>query len=117
MDYDKIFSADLVARIKSLHNELCEVLPSPDLDDWIRGFIGENRPENEVRIFEAIAVVYREVLAEHDLSLEHQKELYSILVMASCGYMVPNIDERLPPGSPGYDELAERWERAFIANN
>ena len=73
MDYEKILSPDLVARMTRLHAVLHESLPNSDLDYWIEGFIDEMHPENEVHIFEGIAVVYLEVISEIDFSAEKKQ--------------------------------------------
>jgi len=116
MDYKNMFSPRLVTRMTSVHSVLREAMPTMSLDGWIKGFIGENRPENEIRIFEAIAIVYREVIAELDLTSEEKQSLYNTLVMVASGYVTEDIDERLPAGSPRYSELLERWEKAFTTN-
>ena len=90
-------------------------LPVKNLDEWIGGFIGERLPENEVRIWEAIAVVFGEVCREVDLSGDEKKKLYFLLVMESSGYYMAGIEETIPPGVPGLKELAAKWQRAFRA--
>jgi hypothetical protein len=115
MDYSEVFPPELTARMTRLHGILQHVLPSSRLDDWIGGFIGERRPINEVHIFEAIAVVYLEVLNGLDASLKERKRLYSTLCMAASGFTADGIEDGLPAMAPGYYELVNLWERAYRA--
>ena len=116
MDYEKIFSPDLVVRITRVHAVLHEVLPNSDLDYWIRGFIGESRPETEAHIFEGIAVVYLEVISELDFSVEEKKELYVTLVALASGYILPDMGAGLPAGAPELSKLEDRFKQAYKTN-
>jgi hypothetical protein len=116
MDYSQYFPPNLIDRMTHLHDVLQEVLPTDGLDAWIGGFVGEIRPENEVRIFEAIAVVYSDVLKSVDSTLKQRQRLYTTLVIAASGMVVPGIEDGLPVGTPGYDELYRRFTEAFALN-
>lgn len=116
MNNRETFPPELLKRIMNLYNVLLEVLPVGNLDEWARGFVGEMRPENEVRIHEAIAVVFLAVLNELEASQQEKKRLYTVLALAASGMTVRRLEKGLPDGAPGYDELLERWKQAFTAN-
>ena len=113
MRYNQHFSPQLIARMTHVHSVLQDVLPSRELDDWIGGFVGELRPEHELRIFEAIAAVYLDVLTGIDATPQQKQRLYTALVTAASGFAVAGIDDGLPLGAPGLDELSDRFDRAF----
>ena len=116
MDYSQYFPPKLVERMTHLHDVLQEVLPTDGLDAWIGGFVGENRPENEVRIFEAIAVVYSDVLKGVEATRQERQRRYTTLVMVASGMVMPGIEDGLPVGTPSYDELYRRFTEAFALN-
>lgn len=116
MNYEKVFAPGLVSRMERLHTALYDALPNKDLDCWIRGFIGENRPENEVRILECVAVVYLELVSESDLSAKEKESLYATLVMIVSGWVVPDMEARLPQGVPSLSMLGDQLESAYATN-
>ena len=101
MDYSQCFPADLIDRMVCLHDVLQEVLPTDGLDAWVGGFVGEMRPENEVRIFEAVAVVYCDVLKGVEATLQERKRLYTTLAMAASAMAADGIEDGRPVGTPG----------------
>ena len=75
----KSLSPDLEERIRKLEPVLAEVYPISH-QEWLEGFQRDLNPEEEVRIFEAIASVYQAFLAKQALILPAKKEAYALLV-------------------------------------
>lgn len=73
----------LIERIKAFKTKLTEV-DNIQLDKTIDNFRYDRNPENEVLIWEEIANLYQKITQGSNLSLEYKKELYSVLLMASC---------------------------------
>ena len=113
-DRNKLLSAltpDQLGRIA----RLCEVTQeacSRTLDEWIGDFIGEARPENEIRTVEAIAVVYLQLTDNTDLKSEDKQSLYSVLCFLSTGFRSPEIEDKIPKGLPTGSELIEMYRVA-----
>ncbi len=91
---------------------LCEVTQEAypyTLDHWIDDFIGENRPENEIRIVEAIAVVYLQISENTDFKSEDKQGLYRLLCILSLGMTFQKIDDTIPEGFPKSAEMYEMF--------
>ncbi len=91
---------------------LCEVTQEAypySLDHWISDFIGENRPDNEIQIVEAIAVVYLQLTDITDLKTEDKQGLYRLLCMVSAGMTYQGIEDRIPKGLPTSTEIYEMY--------
>lgn len=73
----------LIERIKAFKTKLTEVDNIP-LDKTIDNFRYDRNPENEVLIWEEIANLYQKITQSSNPSIEYKKELYSVLLMASC---------------------------------
>ena len=99
---------DQLGRIARLCEVTKEACPST-LDEWIGDFIGEARPENEIRTVEAIAVVYLRLTDNTDLNSEDKKSLYGTLCFLSTGFRSPEIDDTIPEGLPTSSEMYEMF--------
>jgi hypothetical protein len=115
MDSEEAFPPGLLKRITNLYVLMHDVLPVSNLNEWIGGFVDEKRPENEVRIHEAVAVVYLSVLDGLKASQQQKKHLYTVLVLVASGMTVRHMEQGLPDAAPGHDELLGRWKQAFAA--
>lgn len=102
-----------LARLCEVTQEACPMT----LDDWIGDFIGENRPENEIRTVEAIAVVYIHLTDITDLKREEKQSLYSTLCMLSAGMTYQGIEDRIPNDLPTSSELYEMYRVARNAGD
>ncbi len=110
-DRNKLLSAltpDQLGRIARLCEVTKEACPST-LDEWIGDFIGEARPENEIRTVEAIAVVYLRLTDNTDLKIEDKQSLYGTLCFLSTGFRSPEIEDKIPKGLPTSSELFEMY--------
>jgi len=99
---------------------LCEVTQEAcpqTINDWIGDFIGENRPENEIRTIEAIAVVYLQLTDNTDLKTKDKQKLYRLLCMLSAGMTFPEIDDTILKGLPTSSELYEMYRTARAAGD
>jgi len=103
-----VLTPDQLQRLARLCEVTQEACPQ-SLDDWIGDFIGENRPENEIRTVEAIAVVYSKFSDNTDLKREDKQTLYSTLCMLSAGMTFPEIDDTIPKVLPTCSELYEMY--------
>lgn len=75
----------LIERIKSFKEILAEVETS-SLAETIDGFQRDAVPENEVKIWERIADVYRAYTTEKSVTdLATKKEVFSVILQASMG--------------------------------
>lgn len=107
---------DQLGRIARLCEVTKEACPST-LDEWIGDFIGEARPENEIRTVEAIAVVYLRLTDNTDLNSEDKKSLYGTLCFLSTGFRSPEIEDKIPKGLPTSSELFEMFRVARAAGD
>ena len=94
-----------LARLCEVTQEACQMT----LDDWISDFIGEYRPENEIRCVEAIAVVYLQISENTDFKSEDKQGLYRLLCILSAGMTYPEIEDRIPKGLPTSTEMYEMF--------
>ena len=94
-----------IARLCEVTQEAC----SMTLDEWIGDFIGEARPENEIRTVEAIAVVYLRLTDNTDLKIEDKQSLYGTLCFLSTGFRSPEIEDKIPKGLPTSTEMYEMF--------
>ena len=99
---------DQLGRIARLCEVTKEACPST-LDEWIGDFIGEARPENEIRTVEAIAVVYLRLTDNTDLNSEDKQSLYGTLCFLSTGFRSPEIEDKIPKGLPTSTEMYEMF--------
>jgi len=111
-----VLTSDQLQRLARLCEVTQEVCPHT-LDDWISDFIGENRPENEIRTVEAIAVVYSKLSDNTDLKTKDKQKLYRLLCMLSAGMTFPEIDDTIPEGLPTSSELYEMYRAARTAGD
>ena len=102
-----------LARLCEVTQEACQM----SLDEWIGDFIGEARPENEIRTVEAIAVVYSQLSDNTDLTCEDKQSLYSVLCFLSTGFQSPEIEDKIPKGLPTSSKLYEMYRVARAAGD
>lgn len=95
-------------RVERLREVLAEAYPMT-LEGWIDGFLRDANPEQEIQIIEAVAVAYRQLTAQADLSAEEKKRLYGILCTLTAMGESPELQASLPQGK-GLPELPEIWE-------
>ena len=111
-----VLTPDQLQRLARLCEATQEACPHT-LDDWISDFIGERRPENEIRTVEAIAVVYSKLSDNTDLKTEDKQGLYRLLCMVSAGMTYQGIEDRIPEGLPTSTEMYEMYRTARIAGD
>ena len=111
-----VLTPDQLQRLARLCEVTQEACPQT-LDDWIGDFIGENRPENEIRTVEAIAVVYLQLTDSTDLKTETKQSLYRLLCILSAGMIYPEIEDRIPEGLPTSTEMYEMYSAARAAGD
>jgi len=111
-----VLTPDQLQRLARLCEVTQEACPH-SLDDWISDFIGERRPENEIRCVEAIAVVYLQLTDNTGLKTEDKKGLYRLLCMVSAGMTYQGIEDRIPKGLPTSTEMYEMFCEARAAGD
>jgi hypothetical protein len=74
-------SAELEERIRKFEPVLAEVYPKSH-QEWLEGFQRDLIPEDEVKIFEAIASAYQSFLAKQALMLPAKEEAFGLLCAA-----------------------------------
>jgi len=109
-----VLTSDQLQRLARLCEVTQEAYPY-NLDHWISDFIGERRPENEIQIVEAIAVVYLQLTDNTDLKTEDKKGLYRLLCMVSAGMTFPEIEDTIPSGLPTSTAMYEMFCDARVA--
>ena len=109
-----VLTSDQLQRLARLCEVTQEACPHT-LDDWISDFIGERRPENEIQIVEAIAVVYLQISENTDFKSEDKQGLYRFLCILSLGMTFPKIDDTIPEGFPKSAEMYEMFCEARAA--
>ena len=103
-----VLTSDQLQRLARLCEVTQEACPRT-YDDWISDFIGERRPDNEIQIVEAIAVVYLQLTDNTDLKTEDKQGLYRLLCMVSAGMTYQGIEDRIPEGLPTSTEMYEMF--------
>lgn len=83
-------SADQLRRVARLKEVLYEANPIT-MQAWIDGFLRDRDPEREIRILEAITVVYTQLTKEIDLSVKDKQRLYDVLCLISMGVRTPDL--------------------------
>jgi len=111
-----VLTSDQLQRLARLCEVIQEAYPYT-LDRWISDFIGENRPENEIQIVEAIAVVYLQLTDITDLKTEDKQKLYRLLCMISAGMTFPEIEDTIPKSLPTSTEIYEMFCEARTAGD
>ncbi len=111
-----VLTPDQLQRLARLCEVTQEACPQT-LDDWFGDFIGENRPENEIRTVEAIAVVYSRLSDNTDLKIETKQSLYRLLCILSAGMTYSGIEDRIPEGLPTSSELYKLYRVARAAGD
>jgi hypothetical protein len=106
-------SPEQLRRIGRLRDVLAEAYPMT-LDGWVDGFLRDANPENEIRIIEACAVVYQNLVSEAVLSADERKGLYGVLCAISCGAAGNKLRSSLPAvkGVPELEEIIAMYQAA-----
>ena len=78
----KELSPELTDRAMKVREVVYEVYKTTE-EQWLEGFRRDVNPESEIRIWEAIASAYSKFNSRHDLSFEHRKEAFGLLLVRS----------------------------------
>jgi hypothetical protein len=71
-----------MSRIKRLQNTFSEADPSP-LEKWVEDFKRDTNPENELKIWEAMAKAYEGFTTNRNLTLDAKKEVFQVILLRS----------------------------------
>jgi hypothetical protein len=74
----------LPERIRILKSVLDEVTPR-SFDEWLHSFENDGSPEDELLIWECIALTYSTFVETHTLTAEAKEEVISVLLLCSMG--------------------------------
>jgi len=69
-------------RVKRLQMTFSEADPSP-LKKWVEDFKRDANPDNELKIWEAMATAYETFTANRSLTLDAKKEVFQIVLLRS----------------------------------
>jgi hypothetical protein len=108
-------NADQLQRVGCLAVALAEVHPQ-SLVEWVDDFCRDAHPENEIALFEAIAAVYHQLVAESDFDLACKKGLYEVLVSATLVADISDLNDMLPhslPPTVDATRICEMLDEAF----
>ena len=78
----KSLPPELVARIERVHAIFADVDGTP-LEKWLDDFKRDLHPDENVRIWEDMAVAYEKYLAERAMPLETRKEVFKVVLFRS----------------------------------
>lgn len=85
MDHSASLSSTLVARIRAIASALHEVEPKTE-DEWIAGFAKDWRPEQEIAIWEVMALAYSSFVHGRELSSLAKKDALTVALSKSFGH-------------------------------
>ena len=77
-------STGFIARVQTLKEALDEVYPK-SFDDWIEGFEFDGNPENELLLWECMALTYRNFTDGRSFSREAKEAVLQITLQCSLG--------------------------------
>lgn len=77
-------ASGFIERIKTLKSILDEVYPK-SFDDWVHGFELDWNPEQELLIWECIALTYNAFVESRTLSAEAKEETIQVILQRSLG--------------------------------
>src|SRR2546426_4100267 len=69
-------------RVKRLQKTFSEADPSP-LEKWVEDFKRDVNPDNELKIWEAMATAYETFTASRNLTLDAKKEVFQVVLLRS----------------------------------
>jgi len=98
-------------RVARLRDALSEAYPMT-LDGWVDGFVRDLYPESEIKIIEAVAVVYLRLTERTKLSIKEKQQLYAVLCLLSAGGASQEIEDTIPRGLPNCHEIFEMYRSA-----
>jgi hypothetical protein len=71
-----------MSRVKRLQSTFSEADPSP-LEKWMEDFRRDANPENELKIWEAMAKAYESFTTNRNLTLDAKKEVFQVVLLRS----------------------------------
>lgn len=101
---------DQLQRIARLQDVLSEAYLMT-LDGWVDGFARDAHPEKEIRIIEAAAAVYQQLIANAKLSLDDKECLYAVLCSMSTGVPPKYLKKHIPKGLPSASTIYEMYRK------
>ncbi len=69
-------------RVKRLQKTFSEADPSP-LEKWVEDFKSDASPDDELKIWEAMATAYETFTARRNLTLDAKKEVFQVVLLRS----------------------------------
>ncbi|MDF2629825.1 MAG: hypothetical protein K0R39_3656 [Symbiobacteriaceae bacterium] len=96
----KTLNADMLVRIKIVQRVLFELYPV-SLEETINNFRRDLRPWRELHVWERIVAAFLDITANQNLPLEHKREIFDALLLASMKSLTAEDFARWQHVTPG----------------